>query len=104
MLSATINILSIAINYPIYGTQWHPEKNNFEFNTNEDISHTSNAVAVSQYMADFFVNEARKSNHTFPSSKDEEDNMIYKYNPIHTGAKDGRYKNFEQIYLFHNKK
>lgn len=43
--------------YPIYGVQWHPEKNGFEWDTDENIPHSEQAVAVMQAMANFFVQE-----------------------------------------------
>uniref|UniRef100_A0AAV2L773 folate gamma-glutamyl hydrolase n=1 Tax=Knipowitschia caucasica TaxID=637954 RepID=A0AAV2L773_KNICA len=49
-----------AYDYPIYGVQWHPEKNPFEW-TRAYYAHSSNAVKVTFYFANFFVNEARKS-------------------------------------------
>lgn len=52
--------------YPVYGTQWHPEKNPYEWTNNEPIPHTADAVAVAQYMANFFVGEARKCKHLYP--------------------------------------
>lgn len=72
-----------AKNYPIYGTQWHPEKNSFNWNPNYIINHDSNAVLVGQYMANFFVKEARKSQHTFPSSLVEAANLIQNYNRVY---------------------
>ena len=41
--------------YPFYGTQWHPEKNIYQWDVKSHINHTTSAVAVSQYMANFFV-------------------------------------------------
>ena len=48
----------------MYGTQWHPEKNSFEWTPMENIPHSAAAVEVCEYMAQFLVNEARKSKHT----------------------------------------
>lgn len=48
--------LSAAHDYPIYGTQWHPEKNAFEW-TRPYIPHSSSAVKTTFYMAEFFVSE-----------------------------------------------
>ncbi|KAJ8413339.1 hypothetical protein AAFF_G00093350 [Aldrovandia affinis] len=45
-----------AHNLPIYATQWHPEKNAFEF-TKPVIPHSRFAVKTGFFMADFFVNE-----------------------------------------------
>ncbi|KAG9347972.1 hypothetical protein JZ751_003991, partial [Albula glossodonta] len=41
---------------PIYGTQWHPEKNAFEW-TRPYIPHSPYAVKATFFMAEFFVNE-----------------------------------------------
>ena len=43
--------------YPIYGTQWHPEKNVFEWTTKEGINHSEHAVMIAQTAANFFVSE-----------------------------------------------
>ncbi len=51
---------------PVYATQWHPEKNAFEWTPEEAIPHSLEAVRVCTYMAQFFVNEARKSTHSMP--------------------------------------
>eukprot|EP00124_Ichthyophonus_hoferi_P000145 Ihof_evm9s5 gene=Ihof_evmTU9s5 len=47
--------------YPIYGVQWHPEKIQYEWERHHGISHSKNAIQVGQYMAEFFVNEARQN-------------------------------------------
>ena len=95
-------IFVLAYDYPIYGTQWHPEKNNFEFRPELHINHSELGVRVSQYMANFFVNEARKSKRRFPSRDMEENYLIYQYSPKHTGVGNSTLKAFEQIYLFEN--
>ncbi|XP_072234829.1 gamma-glutamyl hydrolase [Leuresthes tenuis] len=84
-----------AYDYPIYGTQWHPEKNAFEW-TRPYIPHSPSAVKTTFYMAEFFVSEARRSFHRFKSVEEENKALIYNYNPVYTGAKSA----FEQIYLF----
>lgn len=48
--------LSAAFDYPIYGTQWHPEKNAFEWRR-PYVPHSPSAVRISFYVAQFFVNE-----------------------------------------------
>ncbi|KAL7050913.1 hypothetical protein ACKWTF_004267 [Chironomus riparius] len=83
--------------YPFYAVQFHPEKNIYEWVRNKNISHTSNAIIASQYFAEFFVNEARKSHHHFIDSKDEDQYMIYNYQAEFSGAKGA---GFEQTYLF----
>ncbi|KAK1173881.1 gamma-glutamyl hydrolase isoform X1 [Acipenser oxyrinchus oxyrinchus] len=84
-----------AYKYPIYGTQWHPEKNPFEW-TRPVISHSPSAVKASFYIADFFVNEARKNFHRFSSKEEETKALIYNYNPVFTG----KVSSFEQMYIF----
>jgi gamma-glutamyl hydrolase len=84
--------------YPFYGTQWHPEKNNFEWSQNSDYSnipHSPNAVLVSEAMARFFLSEARKSAHVFPESRRDE--LIYSAPVVYTGKGDWIY---EQVYVF----
>ncbi|KAJ8945838.1 hypothetical protein NQ314_009023 [Rhamnusium bicolor] len=54
-----------SVSYPIYGVQFHPEKNQFEFKKS-GIPHSIEAVYVSQYFANFFVNECRKIKIPFP--------------------------------------
>jgi hypothetical protein len=46
--------------YPIWGVQWHPEKNIYEWGIKdnapfEEINHSRQAVRVAQWTANFFV-------------------------------------------------
>ncbi len=50
-------MLCVAVDYPVYAVQWHPEKNGFEWSTSQSIPHSESAVAVMQAMANFFVQE-----------------------------------------------
>ncbi|XP_067836270.1 gamma-glutamyl hydrolase [Heptranchias perlo] len=84
-----------ARSYPIYGVQWHPEKNPYEWSTKKKFPHTPNAVKVAWYMADFFVNEARKNYHYFSDGTEEAKALIYNYAPVYTG----NISSYEQIYL-----
>ncbi|XP_074649016.1 gamma-glutamyl hydrolase-like isoform X3 [Tubulanus polymorphus] len=86
-----------AISYPFYGTQWHPEKNVYDWNGKHTSPHTPNAIRIAQYFADFFVNEARKSNHTFPSPEVEAMYRIDNLNPIFDGP-----PTFDVNYYFKN--
>lgn len=85
-----------AYKYPIYGVQWHPEKNPFEWKNSTGIPHSSSAVRAAYYIADFFVNEARKSLHRFPSEGEETKELIYNYTPVYTGT----FSSFQQVYFF----
>ena len=50
---------------PIYGNQFHPEKIQFVHSSEDkDIPRSPEAVAAARYLAQFFVSEAKKSNHT----------------------------------------
>ncbi|XP_010788500.1 gamma-glutamyl hydrolase-like, partial [Notothenia coriiceps] len=84
-----------AYDYPIYGTQWHPEKNAFEWKM-PNIPHSPSAIKTTFYLAQFFVSEARKNLHKFESEDEESKALIYNYNPVFTGPK----IDFEQIYFF----
>lgn len=88
---------------PIYATQWHPEKALFEFVVNQhigNIAHDENAVLVSQYMANFLINEARRNRNHFQNKKEELDSLIYNYqqNLQYTGKNEN--SSFEEIYVF----
>ncbi|XP_062986836.1 gamma-glutamyl hydrolase [Elgaria multicarinata webbii] len=85
-----------AYRYPIYGVQWHPEKNPYEWKNSPGIPHSQPAIEVTYFTADFFVNEARKSNHHFPSKKDETSALIYNFTPLFTGT----FSSFDQAYFF----
>mmetsp|Transcript_11414 Transcript_11414/g.18720 ORF Transcript_11414/g.18720 Transcript_11414/m.18720 type:complete len:323 (+) Transcript_11414:62-1030(+) len=90
-----------AFKYPIFGSQWHPEKNNFEWGETSDgvpkeaINHSLHAIMVSQYMANFFVAQARLNKHKFATEAEEDAALIYNYEPTKT---DG---SFVQEYFFH---
>jgi gamma-glutamyl hydrolase len=77
------------IHYPFYAVQWHPEKNQFEWGIQnnsyfQDIPHQRSAIWASWYLADFFVNEARKNNHRFPTLEEEDAALIWNYK-MHQG-------------------
>nr|XP_005893017.1 PREDICTED: gamma-glutamyl hydrolase [Bos mutus] len=82
--------------YPIYGVQWHPEKAPYEWGQLRGISHAPNAVKAAFYLAEFFVAEARKSNHHFESDVEETKALIYQYRPTYTG----NVSSFQQSYIF----
>ena len=87
------------IKYPIFATQWHPEKNTFEWTLKENIPHQDMSIKVTQFMSNFFVNQTRLSQHKFASSEEEEAALIYNFNPVYTG----HVSNFEQAYFFKSK-
>jgi gamma-glutamyl hydrolase len=88
--------------FPIYGVQFHPEKNAFEYatypHTNipyEAINHSPQGVAMSLYMASFFVDLARRNpaqGHYHEYSKPDVYPLVYSY-PMKRGIK------FEQTFI-----
>lgn len=48
------------VGMPFYAVQFHPEKNNFEWIKKENTPHSSNAIRISQYFANFFVDEGKQ--------------------------------------------
>jgi gamma-glutamyl hydrolase len=73
-----------AIKYPIYATQFHPERNAFEWDLNENLNHSTDAVEAMHYLAKFFVSEARKSQHKFVDPNEEFAALIYNTPPTDT--------------------
>jgi gamma-glutamyl hydrolase len=88
--------LPLGIHYPFYGVQWHPEKNIFEWTTNEPINHSFHGVYIAQSLANLLLQEARKNSHSFTTQDEEFNSLIYNYQTIFTGWK----SNFDQIYYF----
>ena len=89
-----------AFEYPIFGSQWHPEKNAFEWQMTvdgipvEDIHHDAQAVVAAQYTADFFVRQARRNSHKYRSPAAEDEALIFNYSPTRTSG------SFVQTYFF----
>lgn len=83
--------------YPFYGIQWHPEKTQYEFARNFNIPHSLNAIKASHYFAEFFIEEARRNEHSFESWEEEQDALIYNYSPVFIGKKNSSY---QQVYVF----
>lgn len=87
---------------PFTGTQWHPEKSQFEWGSigslgEKAIPHSADAIAVSQYLANDFVARARLSSHRFQSTSAEKAALIYN-DVAHLQDDPAGY--FEQIYLW----
>jgi len=84
-----------AKNWPIYATQWHPERQQFEFNTYDTgLSHTYDSIKANSAVGAFFVNECRKCNHYFSNKTEEAERLIYNYVPLYTPP------GSTQIYMF----
>ncbi|XP_078522305.1 gamma-glutamyl hydrolase-like [Lissotriton helveticus] len=82
--------------YPFYGVQWHPEVNRFQWKKELAYPHSPNAVQISVSLADFFVNEARKSSHQFANQEEEEAALIYNFQPVYVE----NFTAYEQVYFF----
>ncbi|XP_060926991.1 gamma-glutamyl hydrolase [Limanda limanda] len=81
--------------YPFYGVQWHPEVNRFQWNRKLNFPHSPHAVRLSSLLAEFFVNEGRRSSHRF-DPEEEARSLIYSYTPVYAGNITG----YEQLYFF----
>ncbi|CAI9088838.1 OLC1v1023281C1 [Oldenlandia corymbosa var. corymbosa] len=84
-----------AHHYPITAFQWHPEKNAFEWGLSR-IPHSEDAIQVTQYVANFFISEVRKSLNRPPTRK-VLDNLIYNFTPTYCGRA-GR--GYDEVYIF----
>lgn len=83
-------------NYPFYGVQWHPEVNRFQWKSDLNFPHSLHAVQLSSLMAEFFVNEGRRSLHQFDNPEEEASSLIYNYTPVYAG----NFSGYEQVYFF----
>lgn len=91
---------------PFYGVQFHPEKALFEWGVEggteenevawpyEAINHSPAAQALSRYLAEFFIGEARKNGHVFPEGRGGEV-LSWAYPVVYSGPE------FVQSYFFH---
>ncbi|CAG9315880.1 unnamed protein product [Blepharisma stoltei] len=73
-----------AKDYPIYGTQFHPEKNIYEWSPASPQPHDFYSVKASTYLSNFFVSEARRNNNTFESEQVLQPYLIYNWWPLYT--------------------
>ena len=83
---------------PIFGLQWHPEKNLFIFNPNLAIDHSPLAIAAAQYIANTFMGFARQNPNRFPTRLSEEASLVFKHSPLYVG--NITETPYEQIYVF----
>ncbi|XP_040012139.1 gamma-glutamyl hydrolase [Xiphias gladius] len=82
--------------YPFYGVQWHPEVNRFQWDSKLKFPHSPHAVQLSSLLAEFFVNEGRRSLHQYDSPEEEASPLIYNYTPVYVG----NFTGYEQLYFF----
>ena len=89
-----------ARDFPFWATQFHPEKVAFEWSLElPQIPRSRRAVQASNYFAEFFVQMARKNLNKFPNREQEEQYLIYNYNPFYVGRRDIDFS-MQQIYAF----
>jgi len=87
--------------YPIWGSQFHPEKNPFEWAVKYDeIPHQQDALDVAIYFANFFVQQCRRNGHSFDDRADEEEYLIYNFIPTYTGKETNANYSMQQCYFF----
>lgn len=82
---------------------FHPEKPQFEFKVNNrvgNINHDQWAIIVSQYFANFFVNETRNNCFRFKNKLEESEHLIYNYNKYLEYTGNDEHSSFEETYSF----
>ncbi|XP_063682074.1 gamma-glutamyl hydrolase A-like [Bolinopsis microptera] len=88
---------------PIYASQFHTEKSAFEWTTYKStIPHTKNAILFMQYLANFFVGEARQSKNQFSESVEFYKRSINNYKPVYTAIALNYF--LESCYFFHDRR
>jgi len=70
-------------NYPVFGTQWNPEKPTYHWRTTSDIPKTKEAMQVNTKLMEMFIDHARQNKNSFPDGT-EEDHLIYKFKSYRT--------------------
>lgn len=84
---------------PFYAVQFHPEKTNFEWERRKShkyLPHGPDALTASQYLGNFFINEARKNLHKFETDEEEQRALIYNYPATFTQ----NHSDYTQMYIF----
>lgn len=89
-----------AISSPVFAVQFHPEMAAFEWGTKtpgrRHLYHNKHTALFSQYLANFFVEQARQNNHCFQDAEEERRALIYNYQPLFTQE----VSYFTQMYVF----
>jgi len=62
---------------PIFGVQFHPEKNAFEWRT--EANRGPNAIAISNHLSNYFARLCWENNHEFKNKEEEKRRSIYSY-------------------------
>eukprot|EP00095_Tigriopus_kingsejongensis_P003580 maker-scaffold140_size315649-snap-gene-2.20 protein:Tk03580 transcript:maker-scaffold140_size315649-snap-gene-2.20-mRNA-1 annotation:"AGAP007890-PA" len=89
-----------AKHFPIWGSQFHPEKLAYEWSrTRKNIPHSSESIYATAFFARFFVDQARLNDHRFKTFALADKHLIYNYNPVFTGTQ-ALQSPFTQCYVF----
>jgi gamma-glutamyl hydrolase len=85
----------------VFASQFHPEKSMAEFAENPNDPHTEAEVGSNQWLARFFVGQARENGASFRTQAAEQAALIYNYSPrfIAKGASWPRSESMEQLYF-----
>ena len=78
-----------ALNYPFFGVQFHPEKNQFSFWNGAPFLHSDMSIAYDRYFADFFVSQARINRNNYGDYETVQKDIIENYISIPTNTYDG---------------
>ena len=57
--------------YPFFGSQYHPEKQQYIFDPSTKIDHSSDSVFFNRFYSDFFVNNCKFNFNKFDSYNTE---------------------------------
>ena len=88
--------------YPIYASQFHPEKSGFEWSPYVPIPHSKNAISFMQYLANFFLDEVNKNSNKFEDANEFYVGNFNNYQPVYTLLKMN--SSLESCYFFHDKR
>jgi len=86
--------------YPVFGTNWHPEKPAYEWRAGLQIPRTEEAVQVNTKLMEMFLRHARQNQNSFPDGA-EEDHLIYKFTPF--PIQQLYESSFLQVYFFNER-
>lgn len=81
---------------PIYGVQYHPEKNPYIRQNNYTLEHNTDARKVSQLLSLFFLTESRKSTHRMEESERRKYNFITSFSQSNFDRYDDNYYYFSK--------
>jgi len=82
---------------PIFTTQYHPEKVQFEWRPDEVINHSYDSITANHWLALLFVNQTRSNLRSFATADEESAALIYNYPAVYTAPTE---PSFEQCYFF----